>query len=188
MATHSSTSAWRIPRTKEPSCPQSRVSQRVGHDRATNTHCIFIYSKKYTSLNLLTSIRNHYLRCLTNLPFIYFLFMYMCSVVFHSLQPHGLQSARLLCPCDPPARILEWVATSSQGSKPTSPALQAEPLPLSQRGQPIYFSQQENCREVDWLLALINSLRIHPSGFLLHHHHRLAFCFLPPRCLLHRQA
>ena len=91
MATHSSTSAWRIPRTKEPSCPQSRVSQRVGHDRATNTHCIFIYSKKYTSLNLLTSIRNHYLRCLTNLPFLYFLFMYMCSVVFHSPRPHGLQ-------------------------------------------------------------------------------------------------
>ena len=36
------------------------------------------------------------------------------------LQPHGLQTARLLCPQDPPrprARILEWVAISfSRGS------------------------------------------------------------------------
>ena len=32
MATHSSTLAWRIPRTEEPSGPQSMGSQRVGHD------------------------------------------------------------------------------------------------------------------------------------------------------------
>ena len=38
MATHSSILAWRIPWTKEPGRLRSRGSQRVGHDRATNTH------------------------------------------------------------------------------------------------------------------------------------------------------
>ena len=37
MATHSSILAWRIPRTEEPSGLQSMGSQRVGHDRETNT-------------------------------------------------------------------------------------------------------------------------------------------------------
>ena len=32
MATHSSTLAWKIPRTEEPSRLQSMGSQRVGHD------------------------------------------------------------------------------------------------------------------------------------------------------------
>ena len=32
MATHSSTLAWRIPRTEEPGGLQSMVSQRVGHN------------------------------------------------------------------------------------------------------------------------------------------------------------
>ena len=32
MAAHSSILAWRIPWIEEPGGPQSRVSQRVGHD------------------------------------------------------------------------------------------------------------------------------------------------------------
>ena len=36
MATHSSTSAWRIPRIEEPGGLQSMGSQRVGHDGATD--------------------------------------------------------------------------------------------------------------------------------------------------------
>ena len=32
MATHSSTLAWKIPRTEEPGMLQSMGSQRVGHD------------------------------------------------------------------------------------------------------------------------------------------------------------
>ena len=38
MATHSSLVAWRIPWTEEPGRLQSMGSQRVRHDRATNTH------------------------------------------------------------------------------------------------------------------------------------------------------
>ena len=38
MATQSSILAWRIPWTEEPSGLQSMGSQRVGHDRATNTY------------------------------------------------------------------------------------------------------------------------------------------------------
>ena len=38
MATHSSTRAWKIPWTEEPSRLQSMGSQRVGHDWATSLH------------------------------------------------------------------------------------------------------------------------------------------------------
>ena len=38
MATHSSILAWRLPWTEEPGGLQSMGSQRVGHDRVTNTH------------------------------------------------------------------------------------------------------------------------------------------------------
>ena len=37
VTTHSSILAWRIPWTEEPARLQSTGSQRVGHDRATNT-------------------------------------------------------------------------------------------------------------------------------------------------------
>ena len=37
MATHSSILVWRIPWTKEPGGLQSMGSQRVGHDKVTNT-------------------------------------------------------------------------------------------------------------------------------------------------------
>ena len=37
MATHASILAWRIPWTEEPGGLQSMGSQRVGHDRTTNT-------------------------------------------------------------------------------------------------------------------------------------------------------
>ena len=37
MATHSRILAWRIPQTEEPAGLQSMGSQRLGHDRATNT-------------------------------------------------------------------------------------------------------------------------------------------------------
>ena len=33
MATHSSTTAWKIPLTEQPGGPQFMASQRVGHDR-----------------------------------------------------------------------------------------------------------------------------------------------------------
>ena len=38
MATHTSTLAWKIPRTEEPGRLQSMGSQRVGHDWATSLH------------------------------------------------------------------------------------------------------------------------------------------------------
>ena len=42
---------------------------------------------------------------------------YVCTVMSDSLQPHGLQPTRLLCPWDFPARILERGAiSSSRGS------------------------------------------------------------------------
>ena len=54
---------------------------------------------------------------------------------FDSFWPHALQPARLLCPWNSPARILEWVAIPfsrgfpNPGIEPRSPGLQADPLP-----------------------------------------------------------
>ena len=51
MATHLSILAWRIPWTEEPGRLQSIQSQRVGHDRATNTFInILDTDKHYTGL------------------------------------------------------------------------------------------------------------------------------------------
>ena len=40
---HSSIFAWRIPRTEQPGGLQSTGSERVGHDRATNTFFLFFF-------------------------------------------------------------------------------------------------------------------------------------------------
>ena len=40
MATHPSILAWEIPWTEKPDRLQSMGSQRVGHDRETNTVCV----------------------------------------------------------------------------------------------------------------------------------------------------
>ena len=46
-ATHSSTLAWRIPWTEEPGGLQSSMSQRVGHDWATNTFFHFLLHETF---------------------------------------------------------------------------------------------------------------------------------------------
>ena len=71
------------------------------------------------------------------------------SVVSNSLQPHGLQRARLLChlgfsrqehwsgfPCPPPGDL------HNPGIKPRSPALQVDSLPLSHLGSPQFGMEQ----------------------------------------------
>ena len=51
----------------------------------------------------------------------------VCSVVFDSLQPHGLQPTKFFCPWDSPGQILQWLPFPSPGDlpgpgiKPTSP-------------------------------------------------------------------
>ena len=48
MATHSSTLAWRIPRTEDPGRLQSMGSQRVGHDWATSLPFHFQASRGFS--------------------------------------------------------------------------------------------------------------------------------------------
>ena len=57
MATHSSTLAWKIPRTEEPGRLQSLGSQRVGYDWATSLHSSMLL-KHLTDkeLNILSSV------------------------------------------------------------------------------------------------------------------------------------
>ena len=65
-----------------------------------------------------------------------------CSVVYDSLQPHGLQPPRLLHTRSFPARILEWLPFPSPGDlpdlgvKPGSSALQADSLLSEPPGKP----------------------------------------------------
>ena len=42
MATHSCILAWRVPRTEKPGGLQSMGSQRVRHDRVTNTITLMV--------------------------------------------------------------------------------------------------------------------------------------------------
>ena len=46
MATHSSILAWEIPWTEEPGRLQSMASQRVKHNRATNTRIVEVEKSK----------------------------------------------------------------------------------------------------------------------------------------------
>ena len=54
MAIHSSILAWEIPWTEEPGRPESMGSQKVGHDRGTNTHTHTHTESKLTSSLALT--------------------------------------------------------------------------------------------------------------------------------------
>ena len=56
MATHSSILAWRIPWTEEPGGLQSMVSQRVGHNWATNTHFINQFQNTHTPVHVFLSL------------------------------------------------------------------------------------------------------------------------------------
>ena len=53
MATHSSTVAWKIPRTEEPGRLQSMGSQRIGHDGVSNLHLHFTHRAPGGVLNVL---------------------------------------------------------------------------------------------------------------------------------------
>ena len=75
MATHSSVLAWRILGTGEPGGLPSVGSHRVGHTEAT---------QQQQQQQLVASVSH--------------------SVVSNSLQPHGLQSTRLLCPWNSPGK------------------------------------------------------------------------------------
>ena len=100
MATHSSILAWEIPWTEECGGLQSMVSQRVGHDRATERQICYI---SVLTWNLFQLIK------LTSVS--------VCVCVC-------AQSSSTLCNpinCSPPgscvhgifqAKILEWVAVS----------------------------------------------------------------------------
>ena len=97
------------------------VSQRVGHDWATEL--------------------NWYMMCVS---------VCACSVMSDSLQPHGLYTARLLCPWDFPGRnigvgyhfLLQGIFPT-QGSNSYLLCLlhwQVDYLPLSHLGSPVYGS------------------------------------------------
>ena len=75
-----------------------------------------------------------------------------CSVVFNSLQPHGLQPTRLFCPWVSPGKNIGVACHSltpgdlpDPGIKPGSPALQADSLPFELQGTPSSYIQIVEC-------------------------------------------
>ena len=71
--------------------------------------------------------------------------MCACSVVSDSLQPHGLQPTRLLCPGIFQARILEWAAISfSRGSSPPKDQTHASCIGRHQQADSLPLSHQES--------------------------------------------
>ena len=84
-----------------------------------------------------------------------FMCMRVVTVIMpDSLRPHGLQTTRLLCPWDSPARILEWNCHALlQGIFPTQGLnphllcllhLQADSLPIEPPGKPnVVFRDQQ---------------------------------------------
>ena len=81
VVTHPSILGWRIPWTEEPGGLPSMGSQRIRHDWTTNTFTLLI------------------------------LLLFCCYVMSNSLQPYGLQHARLPCPSLSPkcgSTYLHW--------------------------------------------------------------------------------
>ena len=52
MATHSSIVAWEISGTAEPGGLQFMGLQRIGHDRATDTHTVYLPAESHGQRNL----------------------------------------------------------------------------------------------------------------------------------------
>ena len=134
MAPHSSTFTWKIPWMEEPGRLQSKGSQRVGHDRATSLSLftfmqwrrkwqptpVFLPGESQgwgslvgchlwgrTQSDTTEVTQQQYDLCFKQTQV--FERSYACmhavtSVVSNSLQPYGLQPARLLCPWDSPGK------------------------------------------------------------------------------------
>ena len=129
-------------------------SQRVGHNIATKTNnnsckklkCTWKLSYSFLNPGVLSLYQSAGLIFWNNLEMIMFLSRHLkCtkrqrqstrSVVSDSLRPCGLQPTRLLHPWDSPGKssgvgchFLLQEIFPTQGSKPGSPALQADALP-----------------------------------------------------------
>ena len=115
MAIHSSTIAWKIPWTGDPGRLQSMGSQRVGHDRTTELNYFIPLEGNFKMFcrSALLSISH--------------------SFVSDSLQPHGLQHARLPCPSSISGATQTHVHRVGDAIQPSHPLSSPSPaLDLSQ--------------------------------------------------------
>ena len=118
-----------------------------------------------------------FLCCIFNLWLLFF----RCSVVSDYLWPHGLQTARLLCPWDYPGKnngvgchfLLQGIFPTSDQTCVSckSPALHAESLPLSHQASNIFADCSiwvwwlEPVHVVEWNIVLF-SILITFTGFI----------------------
>ena len=138
MAIHSSTIAWKTPRTEELGRLQSMESQRVRHDRATSL--------------LLSLLLDWLLSCICpNIPFESKMLGLSHSFVSNTSRPHGLKPSRLLGPWNFPDKNtgvgslwLLWGNLPNPVIEPRSPTLQVDSLPAEPQGKsPIYEPSKE---------------------------------------------
>ena len=100
----------------------------------------------------------------TQLPKYIFLFstviinnQFSCSVVSDSLQPHGLQHARLPCPSSTPGACSNYVHCVSDAIQPSH--LLSSPSPSA-----FYLSQHESALRIRWPKYCSFSFSISPSN------------------------
>ena len=102
METHSSILARKIAWTEEPSRLQYMGSQRVGQDWA-RTHLKYNEQSKFPKIIPMKNFRiSTQFDLLT--PWWSTARTHVCAVMSDSLQSHGLQPTRLLCPCNFPSK------------------------------------------------------------------------------------
>ena len=90
MATHSSILAWRIPWTEEPGALQTMKSQRVRHDRVTNTHT---HTHTHTHAHPIYVIRSNCFY-MTFGPFVVHLQLALPSSILTHLHPPSCSNHR----------------------------------------------------------------------------------------------
>ena len=150
MATHSTILAWEIPWTEEPGRLYSMRLQRVRHNLKTKQQHSHLGAQNHWRLwhfLFIDMVRDIFIICgevyfLFNI--VHWMFVLSHSVMSNSLQRHGLQPARFLCPWGF-SRQEYWsmLPCSSPGGLPdpgiesTSPTFEADSLPSEPPEKPI---------------------------------------------------
>ena len=128
--------------------PRSNCQLPLGHQESKNVSeniyfCFLYYTKAFDYVDY-SKLENSS-RDGNNRPPYFSSVYFSCSVMSHSLRPHGLQHTRFPCPCDFPGKntgagcpfLLQGIFLS-QGLNLCLLSWQADSLPLSHLGSPIY--------------------------------------------------
>ena len=135
--------------SKKGKCESSALKSQIHKWTSNGENSVAVHVKKAQGLSLTINLMcdDNVVTRQPNSPCgILFLLLFSGSLMSDCLQPHGLQPARLLCPCNSPGKytgvgchfLLQGIFLT-QGLKPASPALDGRfVLPLSYLGSPMW--------------------------------------------------